>query len=117
MAFKKIINIETFNTKVEVLITNSIQNEIKKIYNSYKDDYTDPIEVEGIIINLNTEKYHLLIDTQYLSHNTIAHEIYHAAVRITEDRDVVDEETQAWLCGYITQKVYDFIKLKKLEIK
>ena len=117
MAFKKTINIETFNTKVEVLITNSIQNEIKKIYTLYSNEYTDPIEVEGVLINLNIEKYHLLIDSKYLSHNTIAHEIYHAAVRITEDRDVVDEETQAWLCGYITQKVYDFIKLKKLEIK
>jgi hypothetical protein len=117
MAFKKIINIETFNSKLEVVLTNNVQNDIKKVYALYKHEYTDPIEVEGILINVSIEKYHLLIDTQYLSHNTIAHEIYHAVVRITEDRDVVDEETQAWLCGYITQKIYDFIKLKKLEIK
>lgn len=117
MAFKKIINIETFNSKLEVVLTNNVQNDIKKVYNLYKHEYTDPIEVEGILINVGIEKYHLLIDMQYLSHNTIAHEIYHAVVRITEDRDVVDEETQAWLCGYITQKIYDFIKLKKLEIK
>jgi hypothetical protein len=38
-------------------------------------------------------------------------------VRITEDRDVVDEETQAWLCGHLTDIVYKFIKQKNLEIK
>jgi flagellar biosynthesis chaperone FliJ len=117
MAFKKSINIETFNSKLEVIITDTVQKEIKKVYDLYKVKYEDPIEVEGVLINVSIEKYHLLIDKKYLTHNTLAHEIYHATVRITEDRDVVDEETQAWLCGYITQKIYEFIKLKKLEIK
>jgi hypothetical protein len=62
-------------------------------------------------------KYFLLIDSKYLSHNTIAHEIYHAVVGITEDRGITDEEAQSWLCGHITSVMYKFLEKKKFEIK
>ena len=52
-----------------------------------------------------------------MTHNTIAHEIYHVVVRVTEDRDIVDEESQAWLAGLITEKMYKFITLKNMEVK
>lgn len=117
MTVKKILNIETFGCKLQMMITDVIKKEIIKVYKSYGviSGYED--EVEGILISGSNSIYHLIIDDKCLSHNTIAHEIYHAVVRITEDRDVVDEETQAWLCGYITEEIYNFIKLKKLEIK
>lgn len=117
MTVKKILNIETFGCKLQMMITDVIKKEIIKVYKSYGviSGYED--EVEGILISGSNGIYHLIIDDKCLSHNTIAHEIYHAVVRITEDRDVVDEETQAWLCGYITEEIYNFIKLKKLEIK
>ena len=63
------------------------------------------------------DKYFLLIDLKYLTYNTIAHEIYHAVVRVTEDRGIVDEEAQAWLCGHLTGTIHKFLDKKKLEIK
>lgn len=53
---------------------------------------------------------------KYLSHNTIAHEVFHAVMKITEDRDIKDEEAQAWLVGHITGDIYKFLKKKVIEI-
>lgn len=117
MIVKKTINIETFNCKLQLVISDNIQKEIDKIYKKYSVVPNYDYELEGILISGEMESYHLIIDQKYLSHNTIAHEIYHAVVRITEDRDVVDEETQAWLCGFLTEQIYSFAKKKKLEIK
>jgi hypothetical protein len=61
--------------------------------------------------------YYLIIDLKYLSYNTLAHELYHAVVRVTEDRDIVDEETQAWLAGHLTGTMYKFLEKKNLPIK
>lgn len=116
MLVKKTLNIETFTCKVNLIISDTLKKEIAKIYNKYKVPY-DNDEVEGIVISGDIGLYYILIDLNCLSHNTIAHEIYHLVVRITEDRYVMDQETQAWLCGYITETIYNFIKLKKLEIK
>jgi hypothetical protein len=49
-------------------------------------------------------------------HNTIAHEVFHAVMKITEDRDINDEEAQAWLVGHISGDIYKFLKRKKIEI-
>ena len=63
------------------------------------------------------DSYYLLLGSQYLTHNTIAHELYHAVVRITEDRDITDEEAQAWLVGHLSGEIYKFLDKKKLVIK
>jgi hypothetical protein len=117
MIVKKIINIETFNCKLQFIISDNIKKEVDKVYKKYNVTSNNDYELEGILISGEMESYYLIIEQKYLSHNTIAHEIYHAVVRITEDRDVVDEETQAWLCGFLTEQAYSFIKKKKLEIK
>lgn len=117
MMFKKTLNIETFSCKLQLIISDDINKEINKIYKNYNIPPVSDHEVEGMLISGSNRLYYLIIDNNCLSHNTIAHEIYHAVVRITEDRDVSDEETQAWLCGFLTEKMYSFIKQKKLEIK
>jgi len=117
MSFRKLINIETFSCNLEFVISDKINIDISNVYKKYNVRSLEESTIEGILICGELSKYYLLIDLQYLSHNTIAHEIYHAVVRITEDRDIVDEETQAWLCGFLSDKVYSFLKKKKLEIK
>jgi hypothetical protein len=77
--------------------------------------FTD--EAEGVVLSPDITDYYLVIDLRYLSYNTIAHEIYHATVKITEDRDIVDEETQAWLCGHITGVLHKFLDKKNLKVK
>jgi len=74
-------------------------------------------ESEGMVVTPNMDEHYLVVSSKYLTHNTIAHEIFHAAVRITEDRGIVDEEAQAWLTGHITGSVYKFLERKKLKVK
>lgn len=113
MNYSKIVSISTFSCKLKIIITDNINKNTKNIYKKYNITYNENIELEGVFISTNGEIYYLLINEKYLTHNTIAHETFHASCAIAEDRDIEDEETKAWLCGYITQNIYDFIKLKK----
>lgn len=117
MTTNKLINLPTYSCDLTIIITDQIKAEAKKVYKKYKLEEDDEDEEnEGLLIIADGGKYFLLVDTKYLTHNTVAHEIYHATVRITEDRNVVDEEAQAWLCGHITAEMYKFIEKKKLII-
>lgn len=113
------IKLETYSCELVVTITDTLKKESDAVYkkNKLKADEDDDGENEGILITSDTSKYFLIIDTKYLSHNTIAHELYHAVVRVTEDRGVVDEEAQAWLSGHLAGVVYKFLEKKKLDIK
>jgi len=113
------IKLQTYSCELIFTVTDQLKTESEKVYKKYqiKPDEDDDGENEGILISSDVAKYFLLIDLKYLSHNTIAHEIYHAVVRVTEDRGVVDEEAQAWLCGHITGEIYKFLDKKKLQIK
>jgi hypothetical protein len=112
------INLPTYSCKVIITVTDQLKIESNKIYKKYKlTNEDDEGENEGILISPEIDQYFLLVDTKYLSHNTIAHEIYHAVVRVTEDRGIVDEEAQAWLCGHLSGVIYKFLDKKKLEIK
>jgi len=111
------IKLETYSCVLVIIITDQLRSESKKIYKKYKIDLGEDSEDEGVFITTDISKYFLLIDVKYLSHNTIAHEIYHAVVGITEDRGITDEEAQSWLCGHLTGVTYKFLEKKKFEIK
>jgi hypothetical protein len=113
------IKLETYSCEVIFIVTDQMKNESEKIYKKYKIkvEEEDEGENEGILLTTDISKYILLIDLKYLSHNTIAHETYHAVVRVTEDRGIVDEEAQAWLCGHLSGVIYKFLDNKKLPIK
>lgn len=120
MKIKLTIKLPTYSCELLFVVTDQLKTESEKIYKKYQlkldDDDVDG-ENEGILLSPDIDKYFLLIDIKYLTHNTIAHEIYHAVVRVTEDRGISDEEAQAWLCGHLTESIYKFLEKKKLEIK
>jgi hypothetical protein len=113
------IKLPTYSCELLFIVTDQLKTESQKIYKKYKLQLDDDVdgENEGILLTPDIDKYFLIIDTKYLTHNTIAHEIYHAVVRVTEDRGISDEEAQAWLCGHITAVIYKFLDKKKFEIK
>jgi hypothetical protein len=118
MQYKATIKLQTYSCDVNFIVTDQMKIDSKKIYKKFdikSEDEED--ENEGIVIHSDMTKYFLLIDLKYLSHNTIAHEIYHTVVLVTEDRGVKDEEAQAWLCGHLTGAIYKFLDKKKLQIK
>ncbi len=114
---KKTIKLNIYDCKVNFILTNDVNKEIKRISTKNKHPFTLDSEVEGIVFYFNISEYFILINNEYLTHNTLAHEIYHAVVKVTEPRDITDEESQAWLCGKLTQDIYKFLENNKVEIK
>jgi hypothetical protein len=112
------IKLPTYSCQVTFTVTDQLKTETLRIYKKFQlKEEEDDGENEGIVITPAIDNYFVLIDSKYLSHNTIAHEVYHAVVRVTEDRGIVDEEAQAWLCGHLTTVIYKFLSKKKFEIK
>jgi hypothetical protein len=116
MRIKKEIKLPTYNCAIELIITDNIQRVANSIYKKYNLKDTLDYDVEGVVLTIDIDRYYLIFSPQYLSHNTIAHEIYHCVVRVTEERDVVDEEAQAWLSGHITSEVYRFFSKKGIKV-
>lgn len=118
MKIRRTIKLTTYSCELVFMVTDDIKLESNKIYKKYKlkNEDSESEENEGLLLNPDISKYFLIIDLKYLTHNTIAHEIYHAAARVTKHRGVIDEEAQAWLCGHLTAEVYKFLDKKKIKI-
>lgn len=117
MKLKTTIKLPTYSCELVVAVVDSVMVEAERLYKKHKILEPFGAEAEGALVMIGTERYYLLLHKDFLSHNTIAHEMFHAAVRVTEDRDVTDEEAQAWLSGHLTGVVYKFLEKKKLQVK
>jgi hypothetical protein len=111
------VKFPTYGCKLVITVVDNVKYSVEKLYKKYKIKEDFDFEAEGALVMPGTETYYLLLDKAYLTHNTIAHEIFHAAVRITEDRGITDEEAQAWMAGHITETLYKFLEKKKLQVK
>jgi hypothetical protein len=113
----KVIKIPMYSCIIQIIITDDLIKTVNSIYKKYKIDDVFSDSAEGCFITTDIDMYMLCLDIKYLTHNTIAHEIYHAVPKLTADRDINDEEAQAWLCGWLTEQVYKFIDKKQLIVK
>jgi hypothetical protein len=107
-----IINIPLYDCKVKFELVNSIDellNLQKKIYKKHKIK-NDLIESYGIVIPHFTIYYMIVAKVDNWK-NTLFHELYHIVDLITEDRDIHDGESKAYLQGYIGEKIIDYVKL------
>ena len=117
MKVLKKIKLSTYSCSMTFMVTDDVIEKVNSIYKKSKLNDTFSDVVEGVVLSFDMDNYYLIISSEYLTHDTIAHEVYHAAVRVSEDRDVTDEEAQAWLAGYITGEIYKFLQKKNLPIK
>jgi len=110
MRKSKKIKLNTYNCNVIVILTDELTAIVNDIYrkSNFKEKFLG--EAEGVVVTIDIDNYYMVLDVEYLTHNTICHELYHAVVRVTEDRDISDEEAQAWLMGHLAQEVHKFIK-------
>jgi hypothetical protein len=111
------IKVKVYDCVLEFIVTDEIMQQYSKICKKYKmnPEYTS---LDGVFLfPTNGPSYYLIIALSKLTHNTIAHEVYHAATRICDHRDIEDEETKAWLAGYLTQEVYLFLEKKQQKVK
>jgi hypothetical protein len=114
---KTTIKLPTYSCELVVTVVDSVMEEADRLYKKHKIADNFGAEAEGALVMIGIERYYLLFHKDFLTHNNIAHELFHAAVRVTEDRDVTDEEAQAWLAGHLTAEIYKFLEKKKLQVK
>lgn len=113
----KKVKLPMYNCTFYFVVTNNLNSFIDSVYKKHNQENDFSGEAEGVVISPDITDYYVLIDSNYLSYNTIAHEVYHVVVRVTEDRGISDEEAQAWLCGHISEIIYKFLAKKDLVVK
>lgn len=98
-----------------------IDKDIVKTINNYgkkkkweKHDYN----VHGLAVNPdNMKEYYIFYAIDSLNINIIVHEITHLVDYILEDRAIENMgEAKAYLAGYISEKVFDYILKRNLLI-
>jgi hypothetical protein len=113
-----------FKRKITVDLYSRIANlyVVKKIEDmqSYLDKKTlgmlDVMDSEGCVFDLFSEKngleYYIVLVESKISHNLIAHEVYHLATKMAHDIEIKDEESVAWIIGFLTETIYKILKSK-----
>lgn len=117
MKLTSTLKLETYNCRLVFILTDQLIKHVNDIYKKHKLPDTFDIEAEGVMLSPDMYTYYCLIDTECLTHNTIAHESHHSVFRILQDRDIDDEETGAWLAGHVAEFIYKFLDKKKITIQ
>lgn len=113
----KNLKIPVYACTLQFIITDHLIEEVNRIYKKLDIPELFVDYAEGCLVSTDIDMYILLFDIKYLSHNTVAHEVFHAIIKMTEDREITDDEQQAWLCGWVTENLYKFISKKNLIVK
>ena len=115
---KHTITLPTYNCKVIYIITEDVNKEALKLFKKNKaEEHMFTGSVEGVSISFESAVYYCLIQEEYLTHNTISHELHHLVMTIANDRDLDDEEAQCWIAGHLAQEVYKFLEKKNYTVK
>lgn len=117
MALLKIqqkIDIKTYGCSVIYIVTDNIYMTEKYLHKKYGGDKpTEDNSVEGYAITIHSGLYVVVLDFKFITNNLIGHELFHVTQRICGDRDIEEEESMAWLNGYLHEELYKFINNAK----
>jgi hypothetical protein len=115
MIIKAKIKLSVYETGVELLVVDTM-DEFQQLLEKRGIIIPDISNCDGITLGYE-DLYHIVFIKERISHNLLAHEIFHLALMVTKDIDINDEESQAWLNGYITEQVYKILTKKNITIK
>lgn len=116
MITKTIIKLPLYECKVVLIVTSSME-ELQEYILKKKKAKVELADTYGIVFNWGNSEYVLALKEADLSHNLIAHELFHLTLAITTSIDIEDEESQAWLIGYLAEQTYKVLNKKKFVIK
>ena len=113
----KNIDLQLYNSKIVIIVGASAQE-----LNNYVNEHITKIDIsgnEGCVFENTTSTiymYYVTLSKKFLNHNLIAHETFHLASKIMENIEVQNEEAMAWLIGYLTDLIYEFLYENKLKV-
>lgn len=116
MEMTSVLKLDTYECKLVFVVTDDLQKKVRKLYKKHHIEQEEEVEAEAMMISPTMEVYYVIIDAEYLTHNTVAHELFHVVNSILQDRDIHDEETGAWLSGHLSNFIYNSANKKKLTI-
>lgn len=111
-----LFSIDIYSCKVHFIITDNLVKDLNKLKKMYKKKEIKPGEYAGYLYTEVMTDYYVIISTNHMTWNTVSHEIFHLTHAIAEDRAIEDEESQAWICGHVTQKIYNYLVSKGIEL-
>lgn len=110
------VRVDVYSCNVHVVVTDDMNAYIRELEKQY--DTVEGVDgSEGFMFTPDMKTYYVVFDDVFLTHNTIAHEVFHLTCSICNDRDVIEEEPKAWLSGFLTENIYKFIDKKNLVLK
>lgn len=116
MELKDSFNVDVYCCNVEVVITDDIEKFVDELDETY-GDCSNLHDSEGFVYSHSSSHYYVVFDNNYISLNTIGHEIFHLTCMIAGDRDVLEEEAKCWLNGYLHSIIHRIVKDNKIELK
>lgn len=118
MVTKGYFHVPIFNCYVNIIISE----DLKRVINIYLKKKEDKIEYEPWAFSWNPSdecaNYYLFLGKKTFDIDCLNHEKSHIVDFILEDRNIKpNDEVRAYLDGYISKKIFDFLKNKKIKIK
>lgn len=118
MTIRKSFKIDIYDTIITVIVTDNVTQEEQRLYDKHKlDDKVYEEEPDGFTLSLPDGNHCVVLKDEKLSMNLLAHEIYHLTNFVTRNRGIHDEEAQAWLMGYLFDKILTILQKEKVVIK
>lgn len=115
MEVRDLFKVDVYCCNVEVVITDCIGEFIDELDELY-GDAENLHSSEGFVYSNTSDHYFVVFDKQYISHNTIGHELFHLASMIAEDRDIEEEEAKCWLNGFLHSMIYKSLKEHDIQL-
>ena len=117
--FKKKINLAIYEAVVNLRVVDSMQ-DMQDYLDKKTKSLVDVTDSYGCVFDLPGAKgleYYIVYEKDKLTINLISHEVYHLAIRILTNINITDEESTAWLVGYLTETIYKVLRQKNYNIK
>jgi len=116
--FKKTLPIPIYNTSVNVFVVEHM-DYMQELLDK-KKLAVDVSGCDGCVFQLSHDdkfQYYIVLVKEKLSHNLIAHEIFHLGTNMTHDIEISEDESRAWLIGYLTQEIYKILLKENFTIQ
>ncbi len=119
--YKFKIQIPIYECTCHIIISDNIEKVINRYAKLKKWEKGATIEegeeVHGLATsNGDTKNYYLFYSLNSVTVNSLTHEISHTVDDILSNRSIQDGEARAYLVGYISDKIFDYVFKKQLLI-
>lgn len=119
--YKFTIKIPIYDCNAHIIISSDIEKVVNRYVKKKKWD-TDLMitdhQINGLTVtDTHMKDYYMFLDIEGVTVNILTHEISHLVDYIMRERDAgEDGEAKAYLTGFVSEKIFDYIFKKELLI-